>query len=794
MYGFIRANQLDIMLALCAVCIMMTVMLLITRFIPSRRKWIITGMELVATFLLFFDRQAYIYSGDVSHTGYIMVRVSNFLVFFLTACVVFNFNAYLIDILNEYAKIKTIPARLKIVGIASVAEMILVGVSQFTGLYYSFDENNVYHRGPWFILCYLIPVIGPLVQYTVCFEYRKRFSRFINIALFLYIFVPIAAGIIQIYAYGISIVNMAMVLVSVSLYIFTYLDINEEVVRTHNIEMDILQSEQRSMKRLFEQTASSFMKAVEKKDEYAKGYSAKVADLARRIARESGKSEEECDEVYYAALLHDIGMVCLPDSVVSKTEEWNSFEYELIKQKPILSGEILSGITEYPYLGISARFSHEKFDGSGYPDGISGKDIPEISRIIYVADAYISMMSRKRFSEPMPLPLIREEFIKNAGTKYDPAFADILVRLMDSDVNTNELTEDVEIETELNCGSYRDSVSKGIEITNAVTKISFASMKTGSGEDIFSQPSIILFDSFDRCIHRDAKAIEVYKYMEYGELWFDGHSISTNVRNMRVETSESADEHMSASRGAVGDDSLFKIFACRYEDHLKLIMESNNRTVTAIAVLPNKARSAYIGITGENCYINGIKVEKTDEYTKAEDIPRIEDELDYTNRLVSDIPNLQIDRTRSASTEGIPIKEHLRLRFHSMTLPSATFIWHCPYIVLFYSKDRKVFGEGYREYAMVKFNGESDAVKDFARNKYVIEKNEKFPGWDSWKESCKQGMECEVVFRKKGNTVTMVTENLGISIENVTTINDEMGEVYAAISGDQVAVTDIRIR
>ena len=201
MYGFIRANQLDIMLALCAVCIMMAVMLLITRFIPTRRKWIIIGMELVATFLLFFDRQAYIYSGDVSRTAYIMVRVSNFMVFFLTACVVFNFNAYLIDILNEYAKIKKIPARLLIVGIASVAEMILVVVSQFTGLYYTFDENNVYHRGPGFLLCYLIPVVGPLVQYTVCFEYRKKFSRFINIALFLYIFVPIAAGIIQIYAF-----------------------------------------------------------------------------------------------------------------------------------------------------------------------------------------------------------------------------------------------------------------------------------------------------------------------------------------------------------------------------------------------------------------------------------------------------------------------------------------------------------------------------------------------------------------------------------------------------------------
>ena len=223
-------------------------------------------------------------------------------------------------------------------------------------------------------------------------------------------------------------------------------------------------------------------------------------------------------------------------------------------------------------------------------------------------------------------------------------------------------------------------------------------------------------------------------------------------------------------------------------------MKSNGITVTAIVALPDKTKAAYIGITGENCYITGIKVEKTDEYTKTGDIPRIEDELDYTGRLVSDIPNIQIDRSRSASTEGITIKENLRLRFHSMTLPSATLIWHCPYIVLFYSKDKKVFGEGYREYALIKLNGESDAEKEFAENNYVIEKNDKFPGWDSWKDLCKQGMECEVVLKKKGNTVTMITENLGISIENTTTINDESGEVYAAITGDQVAITDIRIR
>jgi hypothetical protein len=197
----------------------------------------------MACFLLWFDRLAYIYAGDSGQTAFVMVRVSNFLVFFLTSAIVFGFNLYLIDLLTNEGKLSVPPKRLIFVGAMSVAGMLLAVVAAFTDLYYYFDETNLYHRGPGFLIAYIIPVLGPIIQYTVIREYRKKFSKLIYISLVLYIFVPIVCGIIQIFAYGISIVNMSMVAVSVFLYIFMYLDLNNTVEHAHKIEIEHMQEQ-----------------------------------------------------------------------------------------------------------------------------------------------------------------------------------------------------------------------------------------------------------------------------------------------------------------------------------------------------------------------------------------------------------------------------------------------------------------------------------------------------------------------------------------------------------------------
>ena len=109
MFDFIRNHQMNIMLALFAVCATMAVLLLLTRFLPKKRKWILIGMELNATLLLFFDRLGYQYAGNPTSLGYVIVRLSNFEVFFITSGVVFLFNLYLIDLFSRKASVTSIP-------------------------------------------------------------------------------------------------------------------------------------------------------------------------------------------------------------------------------------------------------------------------------------------------------------------------------------------------------------------------------------------------------------------------------------------------------------------------------------------------------------------------------------------------------------------------------------------------------------------------------------------------------------------------------------------------------------
>jgi hypothetical protein len=212
-----------------------------------------------------------------------------------------------------------------------------------------------------------------------------------------------------------------------------------------------------------------------------------------------------------------------------------------------------------------------------------------------------------------------------------------------------------------------------------------------------------------------------------------------------------------------------------------------------IIALTDGSTSVYIGITGEKCEISGITIEQTDEVVDEKSIPRISDEISYIDHMESDIKNIQISQTRSAATEGIELKNRLRINFHAMSLPVASFIWHCPYIAIFSSDDGQVFGENYHEYALIKINGESSGNEDYAVNKLSMKKTEAFPGWEAWKKINKEGLECRVELIRKGNKITTLTSNLGISIENITVINDDNKTVYAAVTGDQIALTDIRV-
>lgn len=202
--------------------------------------------------------------------------------------------------------------------------------------------------------------------------------------------------------------------------------------RDLSAEVDIKTRENES---LFQHVIQTIAEAIDAKDTYTNGHSGRVADYSREIAKRYGYSEQKQKDIYMMGLLHDVGKIGVPDAVINKPAKLNDEEYELIKNHPVMGARILKNIKEMPSLATGARWHHERYDGKGYPDGLSGSEIPEEARIIAVADAYDAMSSRRSYREPLPQGVVREEIMKGKGTQFDPEFAQIMLEMIDEDTS-----------------------------------------------------------------------------------------------------------------------------------------------------------------------------------------------------------------------------------------------------------------------------------------------------------------------------------------------------------------------
>ena len=193
------------------------------------------------------------------------------------------------------------------------------------------------------------------------------------------------------------------------------------------------------------QVVTALAASIDAKDAYTNGHSARVANYSRMIANRVGYSESKQEELYMMALLHDVGKIGVPDTVINKNGKLNTEEYDLIKKHPSIGSRILSSIKERPKLYIGARSHHERYDGGGYPDGIAGEKIPEEARIIAVADAYDAMTSNRSYRKIIPQEKVREEIEKGSGTQFDPRFAKVMIQLIDEDKNYEMCGSDVKM-------------------------------------------------------------------------------------------------------------------------------------------------------------------------------------------------------------------------------------------------------------------------------------------------------------------------------------------------------------
>ena len=170
---------------------------------------------------------------------------------------------------------------------------------------------------------------------------------------------------------------------------------------------------------------------IEAKDELTEGHSVRVAGYSMALAKAMGYDEQKVDEVYQTGLLHDVGKIGIPDLILKKEGKLTTEEYGEIKEHTSIGGHILAAIETMGYLADGAKYHHERFDGTGYPQGLKGEEIPEIGRIIAVADVYDALVSKRHYKEPMDLETARQEILKGSGTQFDPRIVQVFLKLLD---------------------------------------------------------------------------------------------------------------------------------------------------------------------------------------------------------------------------------------------------------------------------------------------------------------------------------------------------------------------------
>ena len=421
--------QENINFILMGVCLILMIFSFLTDSMSKKRRtllFLITGASLM---LLSTDYIFQLYNGDGSMMGFWLVRISKFLSYTLYLLIIFIFNKYFEDLLVTDGDLKTIPKTLKF-----NQYLLMIGIVFITsGMYYTFDIYNTYQRLEMYPLSHIFPFVAVGIQALTIVKYRKNLRKRLVVALVLFTTIPLVAIVIRYFVHNTATTTSTIVAMVVVLYCLSILDMNKLVREAHQKEIEFLKQEQENVNLMVKQTTAALVEAIDAKDSYTRGHSRRVADYSVMIAEKAGKTKEERQKIHLSALLHDVGKIGIPDAIINKDGRLTDEEFARIKSHPTVGREILSKISIDPELAVGASFHHERYDGKGYPFGLKGEEIPEMARIIAVADAYDAMASKRSYRDALPQEKIRAEFEKGLGTQFDPEFGQIMIELIDAD-------------------------------------------------------------------------------------------------------------------------------------------------------------------------------------------------------------------------------------------------------------------------------------------------------------------------------------------------------------------------
>lgn len=195
--------------------------------------------------------------------------------------------------------------------------------------------------------------------------------------------------------------------------------------------LEELKKQQRKIDQAYFETMHSLVKALEQKDPYTSGHSERVSMHAAALASELHLPDEEIEVIRKAAYLHDIGKIGLPDRVLHKKEKLSDEDFDYVKRHQSDGAKILEGLPFYKEIVQDILYHHERYDGKGYPHGLSGDMIPRGAQVIAIADAYDAMTTGRGYNNPLSVEEAARELKKSSGQQFNPAYIDIFIKLLE---------------------------------------------------------------------------------------------------------------------------------------------------------------------------------------------------------------------------------------------------------------------------------------------------------------------------------------------------------------------------
>lgn len=280
------------------------------------------------------------------------------------------------------------------------------------------------------LVIYVIPIM-----LSILYEDKALCARTFKISLVGQVGAIISRALDREYNKDIGPEAAIAIMFTISVYLFAKMILSTLLTRRAELSEAMVREEKSNASqermRISFKMLETLARAIDAKDKYTNGHSARVAVYSTMLAKKLGWEEEEVEMLKYEALLHDIGKIGVPDSILNKPDRLSDTEFSIIQSHTLVGADILKDMAVVPNAKYVAKFHHERYDGMGYPSGKSGEDIPLNARIVCIADAYDAMSSDRIYRKALPRDVIREELQKGRGTQFDPELLDLFLELFE---------------------------------------------------------------------------------------------------------------------------------------------------------------------------------------------------------------------------------------------------------------------------------------------------------------------------------------------------------------------------